>query len=56
MVDARKWEGAPKRYISSIELGQVIDGGGVGRVTATNHKNFDVGQLVVVPFTGLVVV
>jgi NADPH-dependent curcumin reductase CurA len=39
-------------YIQSIELGAVVDGGGVGRVTESNHAGFTPGQVVVVPFTG----
>ena len=39
-------------YIKPIELGAVIDGGGVGRITESTHPGFSADQIVVVPFTG----
>ena len=39
-------------YIESVPLGGVMDGGGVGRVTASSHEDFAAGDIVCAPFLG----
>jgi NADPH-dependent curcumin reductase CurA len=40
----RGWMNAGTSYIEPVELGAVMRAGGVGRVTASNHSGFEVGD------------
>jgi hypothetical protein len=42
----RGWMNEGKSYIAPVEIGQVMRAGGLGRVTASNHPKFAVGDCV----------